>query len=579
MFNPRRSRDLNKLSDAAKASYKQLEPFRKERHDALRQFVGVHYGNDGAPDKVPLNFMQQAVQTYVRKLVSRRPRVRCDTRYRELEPFSGELKDAINESIVEMDLASTLENIVLNALFGLGIAKVGVTSTADDLQGFLHDVGEPFVDCVDLSDWVHDMNARSFETIQFCGNRYELPREAIMANPIFDVAAKNAVHSKSANLMSSMMSGSRHDPHEMEQGKSTEDNDLYDSVELWDYWLPKDGLIVTCTEEAPDKPLSIIEWEGPEIGPYPILAYQKVPNNVMPLPPVMGWLDLHELINALARKAGRQAERQKTVTLASASAQTEAEKVRDAADGEIVLVNDPAVIREMRFGGADAATLATLAQMRQAANYQAGNIDAMAGLSPQSGTVGQDKLLHESASDTLVAMQEQTEKFVEQVCRSIGYHLFTDPTGVKQLQRRVEGVDVGVTQYWGPDRRVGKFFQYNIQVIPYSMRPQTGEQKLGNLYGLLDRFGPMMQLMMQQGYTIDFQRLIQLAAQHSDMPELAQVLVPADPAMAQMAAQSEGGPKMPRNTTREYVRNTNGGQKDSFTPQLEALAASQAAQK
>jgi len=62
------------------------------------------------------------------------------------------------------------------------------------------------------------------------------------------------------------------------------------------------------------------------------------------------------------------------------------------------------------------------------------------------------------------------------------------------------------------------------------------------------------------------------------MPELAQVLVPADPAMAQMAAQSEGGPKMPRNTTREYVRNTSGGQKDAFTPQLEALAASQAAQ-
>ena len=579
MFSPRRPQHLKKLADAAKASYKQLEPFRQKRLDALRQFVGHHYGNSPAEEKVPLNFLGQAVRTYVRKLVGRRPRVRASTRFRELEPFAGELKDAINETIEEIKLVSTLEEIVTNALFGVGIAKIGITSTADNVEGVLHDTGEVFVDSIDLSDWVHDMNAVRQEAWQFCGNRYKLPRETIMANPYYDVAAKNLVHSTGMSKQLGMDGARRHDAHDIEQGRSQvgDDNDLHDMVELWDYWLPQDGLVLTCTEDSPDTPLFIADWgDGPEEGMYRWLTFQKVPNCIMPLPPVLDWLDLHELINALARKAGRQAERQKTVLAVAPSAEEDAKRIKNAGDGDIITTQDPTLIKELRFGGADQGTVALMEQLRQHANIQAGNIDSIGGSGPQTSTVGQDKLLHDSASELLTDMQEKAELFMQQVCRDIGYYLFSDPTGVKLIQSRVEGLDLTIPKYWGPDRREGKYFQYNIDIIPYSPRPQSPEQKLMALNGLLAGFGPYLPIMMAQGYGFDFARLISLTSTLADMPELAQVLIPVDPEVAAQVGGGEQGPKMPRSTTREYVRRNVGGQNSSPMAQLPQPPASQA---
>jgi hypothetical protein len=179
----------------------------------------------------------------------------------------------------------------------------------------------------------------------------------------------------------------------------------------------------------------------------------------------------------------------------------------------------------------------------------------------------------------MLEMQEKTERFVSEVCGDIGYWMFTDPTGVKQISQQVESLGMELPPvYWGPDRRVGKYYQYNISVVPYSLRPQSPEQKLMSLNGLIDRFGPMMQIMLAQGWTIDFGRLIQLSATLADMPELQQVLVPADPQMAQQMGGQQEGPKMPRSTTREYVRRDSAGQKESPASQFLQIAGSQPAQ-
>ena len=93
----------------------------------------------------------------------------------------------------------------------------------------------------------------------------------------------------------------------------------------------------------------------------------------------------------------------------------------------------------------------------------------------------------------------------------------------------------------------------------------------------MDRFGPLLQLMMQQGYGIDFARLINLTANLADMPELSQVLIPVDPEVAAKVGGGDESPKMPRSTTREYVRRNVGGQNAQPMAQLSQLAASQAA--
>ena len=54
-------------------SRRQLEPFRRNRVDFLRQYVGSRYSNDGAPQDVIVNLLEITVNTYVRQLVAKNP--------------------------------------------------------------------------------------------------------------------------------------------------------------------------------------------------------------------------------------------------------------------------------------------------------------------------------------------------------------------------------------------------------------------------------------------------------------------------------------------------------------------------
>lgn len=54
-------------------------------------------------------------------------------------------------------------------------------------------------------------------------------------------------------------------------------------------------------------PIRIVDWEGPESGPFCILGFSEVPDQTMPLAPAATWYDLHNMINVLYRKMRRQA--------------------------------------------------------------------------------------------------------------------------------------------------------------------------------------------------------------------------------------------------------------------------------
>ena len=51
------------------------------------------------------------------------------------------------------------------------------------------------------------------------------------------------------------------------------------------------------------KPVRIVEWEGPENGPFHTLSLTcEVPDNIMPVSPAMNLKPLSDLVNGLLRK-------------------------------------------------------------------------------------------------------------------------------------------------------------------------------------------------------------------------------------------------------------------------------------
>lgn len=581
-FNPLSTSDVSRLRRAREESYKQLAEFRKQRIELLRQRVGHRYGERSGTDKIPLPLMSLATGVYTRSLASRNPRVLATTRWPSLKPYAVQFHLAVNEAIEELNLVETLQTCINEALYGLGIIKVGLCITADDQLGPRHDAAQPFCDAVLLENWVHDHNARSYEEVDFCGDRYRMPLREAMSNPLFDpsVAAKlrrsdadaDNTNYTDRNDKSNTLSVKDRNPHG--------DETFHDTVELWDLWLPKDRLVVTLSAEQDLDPLRVVEWEGPECGPYHLLAFTPVPGNIMPLPPAYDWVSLHETVNKLANKAIRQAERQKTVGIYEDAAVDDAQRVRDASDGEFVRVNDVKAVGEMRMGGADAATMAMVENLRGMFSYFAGNIDTMGGLAAQTGTVGQDQLLAQQSSAQVQEMQDRVEKMTTEVVRAIGYYLWTDEETTRALTRTITGTDIEFTTYWGPDQRVGAFLDYNLKVEPYSLRPQSPGDRVQAINSVLAQvIMPLMPLMAQQGLTVDLTALVRTLAQYMDLPELAEIIVPADPKQAEQMRQMQAGEQAPtpRSVSREPGRRSTAtmqGQEKVLAQQFLRLANS-----
>lgn len=545
---------LKRLRDAMKYSRTQLQPFRDVREHLLKQYVGKHYGDNGAADKVPLNLLELATNIYRRQLVAASPRVLVTTRRRQFKTYAQDLEVAVNTRIRSMRLGNTIDNAVFDAMFGIGVIKTCLHPVGDYEEGDTrYTVGEPFADCISLDDWVCDMNGRRYDQAQFAGHGYRIRLDEAKENPAYSKTAREKLSSAESRAFDDL--GQARDQALSNSG-ANDVEELYETTRVWDLWLPQDQLIVTIAEDGcgPEEPLCVKEWTGPETGPYHLLTFTDVPGNIMPLAPASMWLDIHELVNKLALKLGRQAERQKTIGVFQGSAEEDAKRITNAADGEMIRADNPQQTREARFGGVEPTTLAYMLQMRDVFSWMAGNLDALGGLSPQSGTLGQDELLAKSASQRVVSMQDRTTEFVRGVVRDIAWYDWYDPLYEQEVEHTVAGTDIRYATTMTAEDRKGEWFDYTYDIDPYSMQHTSPSMRLGTLLQTFTQIvAPSMPLLAQQGIRVDYQELMRLISKYGNMPELEDVLVmtSAYPEPGNTSGERIG---MPDNTTRTYER-------------------------
>lgn len=551
---------ISRLRKAMDWSAKQLKPFRQHRFERLQAYVGHHYTDTGSPRKMPVNIMELAAGIYTRKLTPAELKYLVSTFHRGLKSQAYEFELAINHLVQEIDLSTTIARCVSEAIFGMGIVKVGLC-LRPDFSNNQNNVGQPFADCVSFDDWIQDMNARRYEECAFAGNRYRLPYEYLLESGEFQNVDKLSPTVRNTESRDRAIEGSS-----LSKEQVGGDDDFEDYVELWDIWLPRQRLVVTIPfdgSSGDEVVLKTVEWEGPELGPFDTLHYQEVPSNSLPLPPAAQWQDLNELENRLFRKLANQAERQKSLLAFQATAHDDAKRITEASDGDAVKVDDLQAIMPMSTGGIDQSNFAFAVAVKDWAVYLAGNLDALGGLSPQAETLGQEQLLSESANERLADMREKTMKFVTRVGKSLAHWLWYDPFIELPLVKRIPGTDYEKPFDWGPDRREGDFMAYNLSIEPYGAIRQTPAQRLSTVrQAWQELMLPAAPLMAQQGIGLDFEGLIKLYAKYANVPELLDTILfmegemnpsrgPVDPAGSGMAK--------PASTTRNYVRTNRPG--------------------
>ncbi len=513
---------LKKLRQAVDYSRRQLQPFRQQRYEVIRQYVGYHYSDDGAADRVPVNLLELAINIYTQQMAARVPQVLVSTSFRPLKPSAANFELALNHLLKEIRFGDTIRLAVIDALFSIGIIKTGLERRASvEIDGYLHDVGQPFADTISLDNWVHDTTATRLDQCQFMGDRYRLPLELVKESRAFkntetlQATVKSAYNEDGDSKAESLSHGSQVDPDEYKE-----------HVELWDLWLPAENLLITIPAEGDGKPLRVIDWDGPETGPYHLLSFSPVPGNIMPLPPSGLWMDLHDLANRLFRKLGRQAERQKTVLGVQSGAEDDGNRILKANDGETLRMDNPDRAREYRFGGIDQPSLAFLLQVKDLFVYLGGNLDSLGGLSPMADTLGQDQLLAQNASKRVADMQDRVISFTKDVINSLGFYLWTDPLINLPLTKRVPGMEqLSVPVTFDAESREGDFLDYNIEIEPYSMQHQSPQMKLQALVQVFQQFiAPFAPMMAEQGIGINFEGLLNTIGKYANVSELNEIL-------------------------------------------------------
>ena len=560
------SNKMSRLSEAITYSRRRMQPFRENRLKAIRQYVGSNYSDNGSSDRIPVNLLEMAVNIYRRQVAANRPQVLVQTKDPNLMAEASDLEAVINHTLDEVDFEKTLHRWVLDAMFGLGVTKVGLSpGRVGEINGFRHDAGQVFCDNVDFEDFVFDMTARRWDQIQFCGNRYCLPYEAVKDMKMFG----NKDLQPQPYVSNTNEQGDERVSALQTSGESIGVEQYMPMVELWDIWLPYENVVVTMQADSHaggfsnNEPLSIIDWSGPEVGPYHLLSYVDVPGNIMPLSPAGLLVDMHELVNRLFRKLGRQAERQKTVTVVAGGAEEDGRRVVNSNDGDTILSDRPESTREMKFGGVDSPSLAFMIQLKDLFSYLGGNLDSLGGLAPSAKSGKHDQLLQQSASMRVADMQSRTTDAVAKVIESMTDYIFYDPIPSERVYKKIPNTDMNVKVDFDPEIREGDLLDYAIDIAPYSLQSRSPGEKLNSLMEMMNQVViPMAPQLQQRGVVPDLERFLEIAAKYSHTEELAEVLRIAqykEMEMMQEMGAGQGAGKAPV-TERRYVReNVSGG--------------------
>lgn len=572
---------FHRLRASIDMAEKDLRPYREGFLRRVQLYAGHSHGSNNENVDTPFNCYSLAFRIYQRRLVSGDPRVMVRSRSPDALPDAHELSLACEQLFREINLQGTIKEVVLQALLGVGIVKVATTPRElDESMGFLHDAEQPFCDPVLMENFAYDTNAKRWEEIDWCGDRYRMPLKDLRDNPLFNQAGVQAIGQPQTRQDENLQNDEDSVQH-MGAERAGFRDELRSYVTLWDIWLPREKVLVTLPEGQGD-PLRTQAWDGPEMGPYHLLCFDPIPGNIMPVAPGGHLESMARLLNNSIRKLGDQLDRQKSNTLITIRGENAGDgtTLQNAKDGDVLAVDDPKNTTDIRTGGIDQQSYAAVQGFREMFSWLGGNIDTIGGLSTQSDTLGQERLLAEGGNSLISELEAKTMDFLKDVCTDLAWYVYSDPMGTRQLVKKLKGTRFQTPVNWGPERRSRDFFLFEFEVDPFSVHARSPSERLQLLMQLMPmslQMGQFQQILQQSGGQLDVEAMWRLFTRYSGLTEFSELLtfngvpVTAEPKSDRMP--SANTPGIPHEYIRRNVGSGGGGQQ----PQQQAMAQMMAA--
>jgi hypothetical protein len=471
-----------RMSRVLNAGYGAMKTARRARVMYNIQMAGRFYSEvrnsaAGGGDDIkasPINLLHAAVTTIVPNLVFNNPRIKLRTDILDYREYMSVLELAVNQRIKLMNFRKALRLCIFDSIFMAGFMKTGLALSGEIIpaDGFDYELDEPFAERVDPDDMILDPIARAWDEQNLMGNRYTANSEDAIARG-FD---KNLIETGVDRFKTNA------GPETSRISKRGQDGYLFDSVDLVEVFVPREQLVYTALwqpgHEMSDF-LDIREWGGPKSGPYHMLGYQQIPDNILPVPPASMWFDLHLLGNKLARQIARQSERAKRLTIYDGTAELDMDHIRTAPDGDTLKVSNVEGIKELNYGGTSDDAFQSLEWVKANFSEQAGQLDQLSGQKAAAPTLGQSEILQANSSVRLADLQNQVHDFVGDVGKDLAFYIHTDPAHELHLVRRERGVERQVI--FTPEQAKGEILDYATEVVPFSMARQDPNMRIRRL--------------------------------------------------------------------------------------------------
>ncbi|MCA9366683.1 hypothetical protein KC887_00255 [Candidatus Kaiserbacteria bacterium] len=566
---------------AVEVSEMRLVGFREKRIKALIEFCGSEYGanvfseESGIQSAMPTlaNDLLTYVATMTQLLSPAYPQSQVSSKNPELRAFARKYEAHLNNLIDELRCAKTIRQLIQDSLFGMAVAKVYFApgnpveidvpeirepGIEDDFweeyaaaQNILIDAGKPMLERISPDDFTYDTAAESWEKTSWQKHDYRMPLDLVMNDPRID-----------KKLRDMLSPDRRYDDRKTSRagdmfGGNVDAEDIEDMVTLSDVYFPRTKTWALVAAKHPNlEPLFYDSWEGCESGPFIPLDLIPVPDHIEPVAMAVALAPLHRAANALLRKSVDTAVNYKEIVAYKGDG-SDANAITNAAHMQAVRVQNLANLQKMTFNSLDPNITNMSTRMQSQLSRDGGNLDALAGLGPQSDTAKQDQLIHEQSQAVLSLARIRVMEFITQIFSNLGWMLWVDSTRESHSDVHYPGLRDPISSKWTPEEREGDYWQYNFQVAPYSKMPLSPSEKLRVLDETLMRYNSLAPWMAQSGASIDLKTVHDLVIRNSQLEELRELLIfggeslPLDNGVqpfgvAPGSRQSRGGPATPQ---------------------------------
>jgi hypothetical protein len=581
-LHDKQSRD--RVLKAIKTSREKIVPFRRVFQRFIKDYAGSWYSEETAPPnepKVLVNLANQTARIYAVALAANNPQVMVSTPRVENWPFAKRFEVNLNKLISDMELDVKFRAVVLDAFFciGCGVVLMRDTPAEKHFHGMLEseedvqlDTGEPWLNRVSLDDLILDMSAKELSKMRFCGHRYRADFEKLQKESRYD---KKVV--KKLTPTSKYSSDDADFVRDVASGGHVDDDELKPMIWLEDIWIPENKKIATMAVDMDLPPLLEREWEGSQGGPYKFLSLGNVPDNVIPSSPMANLKGMHDLQNRLHRRMEEDSDAHRVVNVYPPGKEDLAELIRRAHRNSWVRGQSPEQIKQFEVGGIDQRDQAFALFIQDEYDRMAGNLQAMGGLGAQSATVGQEEMIHGQVSRTEADMRMAVVKFASESILDLGHLMWEDQRLELQSSLPIGNTGIELPLPWlSPLKeknraRKGDFEDYEFRVEPYSMVFKTPEQKLQELFQVLQQIAPLWPMFQASGASLDAQAIVKEIARLKNRPEFETFITFASP--AEMLGGDQNTVRQSPVTSRETVRRNipTGGTQDARSAILQQV--------